>query len=97
MFGGPQVVRRAAVGDVHVRLHAVPGPVERRGGGGGDSRRPARPARHLPGPARPRPSAGTCPAPVGDLMLASWARDADDRPSFADIVQRLQVVYTTRP
>jgi len=40
---------------------------------------------------------GTCPAPVGDLMLASWARDADDRPSFADIVQRLQVVYTTRP
>ena len=55
-FGGTQVVRRAAVGDVHVRLHAVPGPVEPRGGGGGDSRRPARPARHLPDPSR-RPNA----------------------------------------
>jgi len=40
------------------------------------------------------PPAGTCPTTVGELMLSCWARDADRRPSFADIVQRLQVVVT---
>jgi len=33
----------------------------------------------------------TCPTTVGDVMLGCWARDADQRPSFAYIVQRLQV------
>ena len=34
---------------------------------------------------------GTCPTPVGDVMVSCWARVADQRPSFADIVQCLQV------
>jgi len=33
----------------------------------------------------------TCPTTVSDVMLSCWSRDADQRPSFADIVQRLQV------
>ena len=38
----------------------------------------------------------TCPTTVGDVMLSCWARDADQRPSFAHIVQRLQVHPYTR-
>lgn len=33
----------------------------------------------------------TCPTVVSDIMLSCWARDADQRPTFVDIVQRLQV------
>jgi len=32
-----------------------------------------------------------CPTTISDMMVSCWTRDADQRPSFADIVQRLQV------
>jgi len=33
----------------------------------------------------------TCPAPISDMMTSCWTRNADQRPSFTDIVLRLQV------
>jgi len=33
----------------------------------------------------------TCPSTVNEMMTSCWSRNADQRPSFTDIVQRLQV------
>ena len=33
-----------------------------------------------------------CPTSVSDVMRSCWALDAEQRPTFADIAQRLQVI-----